>query len=52
MFEKIAFRKLGGGGTNPYYYKVEGGYYHLGVATPIIERKEVSAYNSIHGDKL
>lgn len=30
MFEKIALRKLGGGGTNPYYYKVEGGCYRLG----------------------
>lgn len=30
MFEKIAFRKLGGGDTNPYYYKMEGGCYRLG----------------------
>lgn len=31
MFKKIALRKLGGwGGTNPYYYKGEGGCYRLG----------------------
>ena len=51
MFKKIALRKLGGGGTNPYYYKVEGGCYRLGETSSVQERKEVSAC-SIHRDKL